>query len=167
MGKAPDVRTSRHDLQEKFVILGPPREHEPIHLNDHRVREALGNSQCVLITGQYLDGPRSLSQEDMLAWRGSLQHKIQCIGKQINQNLPSHSFSSSARFQDAHQRIKAWSNGDDNPNIHKDITLAELLKKGKPTDCLNCLDLPVFDQSLSQPSIISYVLLSTFSKFVT
>lgn len=86
MAKAPDARDSRDALREQFLVLGPPREHEPIHLNDNRVREALGNGQCVLITGQHMDGPRSMSAEDMLAWRGSLQHQIQCVGKQKNRH---------------------------------------------------------------------------------
>lgn len=160
MAKAPDARDSRHLLQEQFLILGPPRAHESIQTNDKSVREALGNGQCVLITGQHLDGPTSMSADDILAWRGSLQHKIQCIGKrEVFLQLPS-PFPSSHDPQDAHQRIKVWtkhaSDGDDDiPNIHKDVTLAAFLQKRKPTDCLNCLDLPVFDLSLTQPSIIS------------
>lgn len=82
MAKAPDVRDLRYVFREQCLILGPPRSHEPIHLNDNLVRQALGNGRCVLITGQHLDGPTSMSAEDMLAWRGSLQHKIQCIGQQ-------------------------------------------------------------------------------------
>lgn len=63
-------------------MLGTPRPHEPSHHNDKQIREALGNGRCVVLTGEHLDGPSSMSKEDILAWRGSLQHKIECLGEE-------------------------------------------------------------------------------------
>ena len=75
MANAPDGRYSLD-----CTVLEPPRMEQPIYANDSAVRRALGNGRCVLLTGHTLEGP-SLSKEDMLAFRGSLQHKLECIGE--------------------------------------------------------------------------------------
>lgn len=50
------------------------------------------------------------------------------------------------------------------PKTHKEIKLADFLEKRKPTDCLNGLDLPVFNNSLNQPSVITYWCLFLFAQ---
>jgi hypothetical protein len=92
-----------------------------------------------------------------ICWHGEVRCSIRSSVSVSNKSFGTPPFVSSLHgFQDAQQRIKAWTKPIDDPYIHKDITLAAFLNKRQPNTCLNCLDLPVLDSSLSQPSVISY-----------
>lgn len=83
MAAAPDARDPSLPLGHQCLLLEPPQEHEPVHVYDDRVREALGNGHCVLLAGQNLEGPDSLSLEELMAWRGPQSQNLECMGKQI------------------------------------------------------------------------------------
>ena len=78
MAKAPDGRDPR---SRECLVLESPGPDDNMYANDSLVRAALGDGRCVLLTGYPLDGPCSLLKEEMLAFRGSLQHRVECIGK--------------------------------------------------------------------------------------
>ena len=155
MASAPDARDASSSLGDQCLLLEPPLEHEHSYVHDNRVREALGNGRCVLLAGQNLDGPNSLSLEDLTAWRGPQGQNLECMGKPASSNN-THPYDN-LLVQDAKKRIKSWSRVDDKPSIHTNVTLDRFVNKRTPDECLNCLDLPDMGSSLQQPAIISCV----------
>lgn len=81
MAKAPDARDPVSALSDWCLRLEPPQEHQPLHTHDQRVREALGNGQCIVIVGESLEGPESLSLTEMEAWRGPRLQRLECMGE--------------------------------------------------------------------------------------
>ena len=66
--------------KDQLLKLAPPLSHQPAYTHDKLVREALGNNQCVLLTGHHLEGPTSMSSDELVAWRGSLNQDVICMG---------------------------------------------------------------------------------------
>ena len=99
MANAPDAGDVYSVPEDWCLRLGSPGSDQPIYAHDSLVRDALGDNQCVLLTRYHLEGPTSMSADEMVAWRGSLNQKVVCIGEQRFQknhlflcNIPDHFF---------------------------------------------------------------------------
>lgn len=76
------------------------------------------------------------------------------------QSLSMHHYSLYA-LEDANLRLREWSRGAKNAQIYQKVALQKFVTRKKIDECLNCLDLPNLNLGGNQPSIISFVILSS------